>query len=545
MEKSKKVNILNDFKNKNIALIVIKKLKIKNILDFDDSKFYPGGIVQLDEIYANYVSTQEKDFLFYDENDTIFVCEAYFDTEYSFATNPQLEKNFIEKIKSKCNSYLSIILYLTCNFESQFNLPFYPGFLDNEHDMVVYYNNTYGLPKICKTNNITNFITRNDGLFIDLSNQDIAKYKKIFNNSVDTISNELKHAFILYKNILYASNNTDKFIFAMQLIDFLGNPYEYEQMKEIKKNLIPFIAKSQAEREYISERFMYLTSKISDAQQQIGYRTLIIHQGCCIEDLVSNDFDKIKLFRELQYYIVSVMESYVLLYDKTWDEIQDEKVKKIDLIQKNKDDYSPYYESSQLLLIDVDFLNKVIQNIQRMYSKHTLKKINFCKFLVSILKQANNGKTQNGKIWCFLVTENNSTSIINSDINNILDLENKGFETDDGIIDIHIEKSLSSKTAFIHNFLHTESKNTNCILTKCYPHKDIVLIADFFHLEEKLVTELLHKGLSLTLGRLSDDFSIIRNNHCIFFDIELIILQLMGIPIYEEPDEYSSFELQN
>ena len=124
-------------------------------------------------------------------------------------------------------------------------------------------------------------------------------------------------------------------------------------------------------------------------------------------------------------------------------------------------------------------------------------------------------------------------------------MENKGFETDDGIIDIHIEKSLSSKTAFIHNFLHTESKNTNCILTKCYPHKDIVLIADFFHLEEKLVTELLHKGLSLTLGRLSDDFSIIRNNHCIFFDIELIILQLMGIPIYEEPDEYSSFELQN
>ena len=187
MEKSKKVNILNDFKNKNIALIVIKKLKIKNILDFDDSKFYPGEIVQLDEIYANYVSTQEKDFLFYDENDTIFVCEAYFDTEYPFATNPQLEKNFIEKIKSKCNSYLNIILYLTCNFESQFNLPFYPGFLDNEHDMVVYYNNTYGLPKICKTNNITNFITRNDGLFIDLSNQDIAKYKKIFNNSVDTI----------------------------------------------------------------------------------------------------------------------------------------------------------------------------------------------------------------------------------------------------------------------------------------------------------------------------------------------------------------------
>ena len=96
MEKSKKVNILNDFKNKNIALIVIKKLKIKNILDFDDSKFYPGEIVQLDEIYANYVSTQEKDFLFYDENDTIFVCEAYFDTEYPFATNPQLEKNFIE-----------------------------------------------------------------------------------------------------------------------------------------------------------------------------------------------------------------------------------------------------------------------------------------------------------------------------------------------------------------------------------------------------------------------------------------------------------------
>ena len=533
MNKSKKVNILNDFKNKNIALIVIKKLKIREILEFDDGKFYPGEIVQLNEIYANYASSEKKDYLSFDENDTIFVCESFFDTEYPFSKKPQQENNFIEKIKIKCNSYLSIILYLTCNFESQFNLPFYPGFLDNEHDMVVYYDNKYGLPRICKTNNITNFITRNNGLFIELSNQDIEKYKKIFNNSENSIANELKHVFILYKNILYASNNTDKFIFAMQLIDFLGNPYKYEQMKDIKKNVIPFIAKNQSERNYISERFMYLTSKESDGKQ-IGYRTLIIHQGYCLEELITDVFSRIKLFRELQYYIVSVMEEYVKLYDKTWNEIQNEKIKRIDIIQKNKDPFIPYYESSQLYLIDVDFLNRVIQNIEIMYSKHKLNKVYICNFLTSLLKQSYNEKTPNGKIWCFFITEKNETSIINSDIVNLLDLENKGVETDNGIIDIHIEHSVTSKSSFV-----------NCVLTKLYPHKDIVLISDFFHLEENLVTGLFHNGFNLTLGRLGNDFSVIKNNQNLYFDIELFLLQLMGIPPYEEPDENSKFEFQN
>ena len=179
-----------------------------------------------------------------------------------------------------------------------------------------------------------------------------------------------------------------------------------------------------------------------------------------------------------------------------------------------------------------------------MYSKHTLKKLNFCKFLLSILKQSYTGKTLNGKIWCFLVSENNSTSIINSDINNILDLENKGIENDDGIIDIHIEHSIVSNSVFIHNFLYAISKSTNCILTKCYPHKDIVLISDFFHLDEDLVAELLHNGVNLTLGRLCNDFSLIRNKQNLYFDIELFLLQLMGGPSYEEPDENSKFEFQ-
>lgn len=542
MSEIKQINILEYFDNKNIALIVIKKLRISEILDFDDCKFFPGELVNLDELFSNCIL--ESAIPFVDKNDTLFICESSLNTEYPFATNPELEKHFINQIKMKCNSYLSIILYLSCNFESQFNLPFYPGYLDNEFDIVIYYNAKYGFPKICKTNYITNFVTRSNGLLTSLSNKAIEKYKNIFFSSDNTIAKELKHAFILYKNILYAANDTDKFIFSMQLIDFLGNPYKYEQMKEIKKNLIPFIAKSQAERDYISERFMYLTSKISDDQKQIGYRTLIIHQGYCLEDLITDDFSRIKLFRELQYYIVSVMEEYVKLYDKTWDEIQNEKTKKIDIIQKNKEPFIPYYESSKLLLIDVDFLNNVIQNIQKMYSKHTLKKLNFCKFLLSIIKQSYTGKTLNGKIWCFLVSENNSTSIINSDINNILDLENKGIENDDGIIDIHIEHSIASNSVFIHNFLYAISKSTNCILTKCYPHKDIILISDFFHLDKDLVAELVHNGVHLTLGRLCNDFSLIRNNQNLYFDIELFLLQLMGVPSYEEPDENSKFEFQ-
>lgn len=314
------------------------------------------------------------------------------------------------------------------------------------------------------------------------------------------------------------------------------------KMEEVKKNIIPFIAKSNEEYNYIIERFKYLTSKKDNNNQQIGYRTNIIHQGKFIEDLIPETLSQIKLNRELQYYIVSVLEEYIKLYDKTWDYLQEEKRKKIDIIQKNKQQYIDYTESSLLFLVDIDFLNQVINNLMHMYEAHSIKKIDLCKFLICLLKQIDI-KTPKSKINFLVNTNQDGTPINNSDITNIFELEQKGFECEYGIIDLNIGYSKLEKKVLYENFLNNLSINSNFVLSKIYPHRNIVLITDLFEIDDKLINRLENNGINLILGRLNNYYSLIKSDNLKWFDIELLLLPLMGIALEEMPDNNSTFDI--
>lgn len=542
MSEYKKIDILTEFSYESFAIIKIKNLQIEEIISFNNCKFYPGNQVSLDNLFSNYIDLSRDTVFEFTEEDTLFVCNIKYEPEFPFAKNIPLEDKLIQKVKNECYKYLSIILYVSCNFEYQANLPYLPGYYNNEQDAIVFYNRKYGIPSIYTTQKIAHFITRNKCLRTNITDINLSCYKKIFQLPDNSIAKEILHAFHLYMNILYSSNETDKFILSMQMIEFLGNPYEYMKMEEVKKNIIPFIAKSNEEYNYIIERFKYLTSKKDNNNQQIGYRTNIIHQGKFIEDLIPETLSQIKLNRELQYYIVSVLEEYIKLYDKTWDYIQEEKRKKIDIIQKNKQQYIDYTESSLLFLVDIDFLNQVINNLMHMYEAHSIKKIDLCKFLICLLKQIDI-KTPKSKINFLVNTNQDETPINNSDITNIFDLEQKGFECEYGIIDLNIGCSKLEKKVLYENFLNNLSINSNFVLSKIYPHKNIVLITDLFEIDDKLINRLENNGINLILGRLNNYYSLIKSDNLKWFDIELLLLPLMGIALEEMPDNNSTFNI--
>jgi len=72
----------------------------------------------------------------------------------------------------------------------------------------------------------------------------------------------------------------------------------------VKKIVARYVASSKDEYTHLLERFSELTSKKHrETQQEIGYRTRIIHIGDRLEKLLPNPLDQRNLFEELDSYI--------------------------------------------------------------------------------------------------------------------------------------------------------------------------------------------------------------------------------------------------
>lgn len=112
---------------------------------------------------------------------------------------------------------------------------------------------------------------------------------------------------------------TNKFMQAMSLIEYLANPFEYEQMKKAKAKIVPFSSECKKSYFDICERFKYLTSLEDETGKQIGLRTSIIHNGRSLDELLDRGYKIDLLLRELQMYICNFIKNNVLFSDKNWD----------------------------------------------------------------------------------------------------------------------------------------------------------------------------------------------------------------------------------
>lgn len=132
-----------------------------------------------------------------------------------------------------------------------------------------------------------------------------------------------RHALVLYSDLLQAENETAKFMQALSLLEFLASPFDYQNFKEVKKVISRYAAKSAAEYARLLERFIELTGKKSEETGEItGLRTRIVHMGDSIERLVPDRNDRVKLFRELDGYIRSVLDHMIAHSEHAYDDYQ-------------------------------------------------------------------------------------------------------------------------------------------------------------------------------------------------------------------------------
>lgn len=136
------------------------------------------------------------------------------------------------------------------------------------------------------------------------------------------VANIARHGLSLFSDVMIANSDTIKFGRAMTLLEFLASPDKYGAWKDLKGNIICHCAKSKDEYHSLSNRFKQLTSFKDVNGDQIGIRTLVVHHGRFLEDIIPKACERKSLFGELQGFAAHVLEDMLANSEMSWDSFQ-------------------------------------------------------------------------------------------------------------------------------------------------------------------------------------------------------------------------------
>ena len=153
------------------------------------------------------------------------------------------------------------------------------------------------------------------GLGLDLTDTAPARMPSADEGEVAAIC---VHGLRLFSDAMHARNDTDKFLRAIVLLEFLVSPYEYESWKSAKRIVACYSAKSIAEYSAICERFKALTSQRDANGIETGLRTQVVHLGRHLEQLVQSHGGRMALFRELERYAGRMLSHMLKNKSMTW-----------------------------------------------------------------------------------------------------------------------------------------------------------------------------------------------------------------------------------
>ena len=159
---------------------------------------------------------------------------------------------------------------------------------------------------------------------MEITRLDYIRYCMLLNGCTGETGMIAKYALKLNTNIMEMDDLTVKFIQIMNLFEYLGNPFEFEKMQNIKKKIVPLFAKDKTGYQSILTRFEELTKGIKDAQGNliVGHRTEIVHNGKLLEDLVPEIQARNTLFKELHGYTFAIIQAMIMNSFLLWEDFR-------------------------------------------------------------------------------------------------------------------------------------------------------------------------------------------------------------------------------
>lgn len=136
------------------------------------------------------------------------------------------------------------------------------------------------------------------------------------------------HALSLLSDAMHARNDTTKFVRCMTLLEFLGSPDEYRQWKKLKGEIACHLARDKENYLSMLDELRLFTSFENENNEQMGYRTLVVHHGKFIEDILPNRTERQTLFRKLQTYCHAVIDDMIDHASMAWEDFVELRIQK-------------------------------------------------------------------------------------------------------------------------------------------------------------------------------------------------------------------------
>lgn len=532
-------SIKNDYKNfDSYVIIPIKNFDLNKKYKFENISIYPAKETNIDELYSisldYHFLEDKKDFM--ECSFIVYPIDMLMLRPIHSFNRKEMEK-LISGYTEEADSLLNVFRFIFSNLDNNIYHSYIAGYIRNNTRSIMIYENL--TPHYYSYKSFSKAITNEETLMVDVrKHKDLLnKYFSIFKEDSGEVGNILKWALKKYSEIVQESSVTNKFMFEINLIEFLTNPYEYESMKKLKKSFISFSANNKKEYDELSEWFRELTGKKVDGVE-VGYRTNIIHNGKSLNQLIENPDDITLVIIKLQKLICNYIKECYKFYDKDWSYLKSvREQKKEDLQKKHTGSNTNDVCLNSAIVIDFSFFNKALEECYRMFPKYIDKKYNLEIFLMYCLQQVElYGKNQ--KVKCVILVKNKNEKIFN-ELNNLkigeynkvlLEYMNESIS-----IDV-VESKLKYKERLLIEF-ERFLEESNREITGKQTYESVTFISDDNKLDKEIYIKYENSPVELILGRLDNHRTKIDYNNVRFFDIQYLILDSVGIGFDNEDIE--------
>lgn len=128
------------------------------------------------------------------------------------------------------------------------------------------------------------------------------------------------HGLSVLSDAMYSRNDTSKFLRIMTLMEYLANPDKHQKWAKAKGEIICHVAKSKDQYHRLSDRMRELTSIKALPNVEQGFRTLVIHHGKFLEEVIPDGAQRRKLFAEMYRYVGAVIQDMLERTELTRDQ---------------------------------------------------------------------------------------------------------------------------------------------------------------------------------------------------------------------------------
>lgn len=326
-EKEKEFDYDKDIFNSQLVILPLTRLRIENSIYSKEICVFPPGEFQIEKInfkvphkfdeenidgkgnlrdLVTSVTHLDKDVFIL--NPIVVFRDSITIEEYNKLTH-QNDVYLIKKYSEKAEDILDLIRFFECNYSTPEMLPARAGIWDDRYSTALLYFPKYQVGFVqAREVEIKTFIK---GIGTDITKQDLINDLPIFiysNDELGEVGRICKYALKLNTLIAESDNQSNKFIQIMRLLEFIGNPYKFENFKKFKGNIITYIANNKKEYHELSEKFRFYSENI---------RTEIIHNGKRIEDLLTNEEinDLFIFFHQTNY---TILYDFMMNFDLSW-----------------------------------------------------------------------------------------------------------------------------------------------------------------------------------------------------------------------------------